>query len=93
MYNFYYRSLIPHLCRFDAWIHTIDSYGGNDLLYLNPKAIIPDVAIIKKGERRNKPFKDHKRFDATGFDGTGEDKVNMEDEINIDKSRLADMEG
>jgi tRNA pseudouridine38-40 synthase len=88
--------LIPHSCRFDAWIHSIDSYSGSDLLYLNPKAIIPAGAIIKKGERRKKPFKDQKRFDATGFDGINENKgdnVDEEEDMILDQSHLAEMEG
>jgi len=81
---------------FDAWIHSIDSYSGSDLLYLNPKAIIPAGAIIKKGERRKKPFKDQKRFDATGFDGINENKgdnVDEEEDMILDQSHLAEMEG
>lgn len=83
---------------FHAWIQSIDSYNGNDLLYLNPKAIIPAAAIIKKGdksEKRYKPFKDQKRFDATGFEGVDESQGNALEEDNdviMDKYRLADME-
>lgn len=46
------------LHRFDAWIRNVDSYGGDDLLYLNPEGVIPDVCVIKKGEKRSKPFQE-----------------------------------
>ena len=52
---------------FDAWIRTTDSYAGNDLLYLNHRGVIPDAAVIKKGERRSNPFREKRRFDSTGF--------------------------
>jgi tRNA pseudouridine38-40 synthase len=89
---------MQHPLRFDAWMQSIDSYGGYDLLYLNQNAVIPADAIVRKGEKRVKPFKDQKRFDATGFEETNQNKVNTiegeeEDDTIIDKSRLADMEG
>ncbi|EKM81690.1 hypothetical protein AGABI1DRAFT_118781 [Agaricus bisporus var. burnettii JB137-S8] len=73
---------------FDAWIRMVDNYAGNDLLYLNPEGIIPDVAIIKKGDKRENPFRERRVFDATSFsegdhiktklqqaeDGRGEDE-------------------
>jgi len=40
------------------WIRNVDSYGGDDLLYLNSEGKIPDVSIIKKGEKRNRPFQE-----------------------------------
>jgi tRNA pseudouridine38-40 synthase len=87
--------LMLYSLRFDAWMHTIDSYGGNDLLYLNPKGIIPAAAVIKMGEKRTKPLKDKKRFDATGFTDTGNvDTIEEEGEDTvIDKARLAETEG
>lgn len=75
----------------------MDAYAGNDLLYLNPKGVIPAAAVIKQGERRENPFKERKRFDATSF-FVGDDaktKPSEEDEEDepIDKARLADTEG
>lgn len=55
--------------RFDAWIHTIDAYTGQDLLYLNHHGKIPPESVIKKGERRANPFKERKQFDSTDFVG------------------------
>jgi tRNA pseudouridine38-40 synthase len=76
-------------------MQSIDSYGGNDLLYLNSRGTIPAAAIFKKGEKRTKPFKDRKQFDATGFDRIN--KIDAfeeeEDDTIMDKARLADMEG
>jgi tRNA pseudouridine38-40 synthase len=75
-------------------MHSIDSYGGNDLLYLNPKGIIPEAAVIKIGERRTKPFKDNKRFDATGFnDAAKVDAFEEEEDSIIDKAHLVETEG
>jgi tRNA pseudouridine38-40 synthase len=83
------------LLRFDAWVQTIDSYSGNDFLYLNPKGIIPVVAVIRKGEKRTKPFQDKRRFDATGIDksANADTLEEEEDDITIDKAGLADMDG
>ena len=90
-----YNLLMLYSLRFDAWIHFIDSYGGNDLLYLNPKGIIPAAAVIKIGEKRTKPLKDKKRFDATGFTDTsrGDAFEEEEEDIVIDKARLVETEG
>ena len=71
-------------------------YGGNDLQYLNPKAIIPAAAVIKKGEKRDNPFKEKRRFDLTSFhDKQGTPAVEDEEEVEskLNKSRLEDMEG
>lgn len=54
---------------FDAWIHIIDAYTGQDLLYLNHHGKIPPESVIKKGERRANPFKERKQFDSTDFVG------------------------
>jgi tRNA pseudouridine38-40 synthase len=95
MHDSLYNLLMLHSRRFDAWMQSIDSYGGSDLLYLNPQGIIPAAAVIKMGEKRTKPFKDQKRFDATGFNDNN--KVDTleeeEDDTIIDKALLADMEG
>ncbi|KAG8873846.1 tRNA pseudouridine synthase 1 [Tulasnella sp. 331] len=44
---------------FDRWLRYIDSYDGDDLLYLNPKGLILPAAVFgKKGERRVKLLRD-----------------------------------
>ncbi|KAF8074960.1 pseudouridine synthase [Lyophyllum atratum] len=82
---------------FDAWMRYVDAYGGNDLLYLNPKGTIPPAAVIKKKERRENPFKEKKRFDATSFLAEDEKAKLMdeddEEEAQISKKDLADTEG
>ncbi|KDQ61391.1 hypothetical protein JAAARDRAFT_123132 [Jaapia argillacea MUCL 33604] len=83
---------------FDAWIRYIDSYSGNDLLYLNPKGIIPPVAVLKRGEKRENPFREKKKFDVTGKLSESKIKVDLEDEEEaeeetLDKAKLADTEG
>ncbi|OJT07586.1 tRNA pseudouridine synthase 1 [Trametes pubescens] len=89
---------------FDGWIRSIDAYAGHDLEYLNPKGIVPQSAVIKKGEHRNNPFREKKRYDATSFP-TGkiaaagaaeEEEESSEDEeahLPLDKEELADLEG
>jgi tRNA pseudouridine38-40 synthase len=77
-------------------VRSIDSYGGDDLLYLNPKGIIPAVAVIKKGDRRDNPFKEKRKFDLTSFpdkQGTSIIDDDEETESKLNKSRLEDMEG
>ena len=92
--------VLPH--RFDAWIRSIDSYAGNDLLYLNPKGVIPSVAVLRKGEARASAFREKKRFDASGpgpragvtggrVDEEGEEAE--EEEEHVDQAKLKDMEG
>ncbi|KAH9846263.1 tRNA pseudouridine synthase [Lenzites betulinus] len=88
---------------FDGWIRSIDAYGGHDLEYLNPKGIVPQSAVTKRGEFRANPFREKKRYDATSFPvggapatGTVEDEESSEDEeahLPLDKEELADMEG
>lgn len=90
--------------RFDAWIRSIDSYGGNDLSYLNPKGTIPASAVIKRNERRANPFREKKRFDTTDFAEKGKIEIEVEAEAEdgqeeeveeevFDKKKLVDMEG
>jgi tRNA pseudouridine38-40 synthase len=87
--------------RFDAWMHTVDSYQGKDLAYLGPKGTIPAVAVIKMNERRENPFKERKKFDSTNFPVNGNSSLNdvklqiedeEEEEVGLDKAKLADME-
>lgn len=65
---------------FDAWIRAVDSYAGDDLLYLNREGIIPLAAVIKKGERRENPFREKKIFDATSFPVADEVKKQLEEQ-------------
>ncbi|KAL4078630.1 pseudouridine synthase [Scleroderma yunnanense] len=87
---------------FDAWIRYVDSYEGNDLLYLNPRGIIPTVAVIKKGIKRPSPFREKKRFDITsladikqeGHTSIGDEAADEEnEEEGLSKGRLEEMEG
>ena len=91
---------ISHHGRFDAWIRAVDSYAGDDLLYLNRDGIIPLAAVIKKGERRENPFREKKIFDATSFPAAEEVKKQLEEQgeaededFVVDKQQLAEMEG
>lgn len=52
---------------FDSWIRSVDSYNGSDLLYLNSKGVIPAAAVIKKGEKRENPFREQRKFNITSF--------------------------
>jgi len=90
---------------FDAWIRMVDNYAGNDLLYLNPEGEIPEEAIIKKGERREHPFRERRVFDATSFSEGDNIKVKLQkaeegvaeeeedEEAKLDKKQLAETEG
>ena len=88
----------PH--SFDAWIHTIDAYTGQDLLYLNHRGNIPPASVIKKGERRANPFKERKQFNSTDFiDGAAPSSLSLldadswEEEEKFDKKQVEEMEG
>ncbi|KAI1796764.1 tRNA pseudouridine synthase [Ganoderma leucocontextum] len=97
------RSIEDQFGIFDGWIRSIDAYAGHDLEYLNPKGVIPASAVTKRGEHRNNPFREKKRFDATSFPtGTsGENAASIEEEessedeeaLPLDKEELADLEG
>ena len=84
--------------RFDAWARSIDVYEGSDLLWLNPKGTLPDAAVIKRGVRRDQPFREKKRFDATSFPQGKIERIEIEDEDEAeeeaitDKKALAEME-
>lgn len=82
-------------CRFDAWMRSVDAYAGNDLLYLNPKGTIPAAAALQKGERRENPFKEKKRFDATSFSLDDHNPLYPDDadETPLSKKDLVDAEG
>lgn len=80
-------------------MRTVDAYSGDDLLYLNPRGIIPAAAVLKKSERRKNPFREKKRFDATDFPATSKTEVDEQDEDEeeqgtiMNKTELVDMEG
>jgi tRNA pseudouridine38-40 synthase len=83
---------------FDAWIRSTDNYAGNDLLYLNKQGIIPDAAVLKKGEKRSNPFREKKRFDSTQFPKSGGGAATIDDDECDDENpllaeNLADTEG
>ncbi|KAH7890799.1 pseudouridine synthase [Phlebopus sp. FC_14] len=85
---------------FDAWIRHIDCYHGNDLLYLNPRGIIPPAAVIEKRGRRANAFRESRRFDITGpteiKEGTpaiADEAAEDDAEENLSKRTLEDMEG
>jgi len=84
--------------RFDAWVRSIDAYSGDDLLYLNPKGVIPAAAVIKRTERRKNPFREKKRFDVTNFPDNSKVEVDEAEEeeeeqgVVMDKAKLVDME-
>ncbi|KAJ7066326.1 pseudouridine synthase [Mycena amicta] len=86
---------------FDAWIRMVDSYGGTDLLYLNPRGTIPAAAVIQlpplaegktKGKERYRKggFREKKLFDATSFPvgGVGAAASGEEDEEDADEQAL-----
>lgn len=83
--------------RFDAWVRSLDFYTGHDLLYLSPSGIIPDVAVIKKGMKRENPFKEKRVFDSTSFPDKSkledESDAEVEDDLSTNKRDLAEMEG
>jgi len=85
---------------FDAWIHTIDAYTGQDLLYLNHKGNIPPGSVVKKGERRENPFRERKQFNSTNFvDSAAPSSLPLldadlwEEEDKLDKKQAEEMEG
>jgi tRNA pseudouridine38-40 synthase len=87
----------------------VDNYAGNDLLYLNPEGKVRDAAIIIKGVRREKPFRERRIFDATSFSegdnikkklheaeegvAAEEEEEEEEEAAKLDKKQLADTEG
>ncbi|KAH9992969.1 pseudouridine synthase [Russula compacta] len=93
------REAEDHKAVFDAWMRSTDAYSGDDLLYLNPRGVIPAAAVVKRSERRKNPFREKKRFDATDFPEHSKIEVDeAEDDddeqgVVIDKAKLVDMEG
>lgn len=82
---------------FDAWIRSVDKYGGDDLLYLNHRGIIPPQSVVAKGRRRENPFKEHKRFDATAFpsdakDGSAKAFIKEDEESGVEEDGVDEVE-
>lgn len=71
--------------RFDAWLRSVDSYTGNDLLYLNSAGTIPGEAIITKGEKRANSFKERREFDRTNFAASDDTKIAIDVEEAVDE--------
>ncbi|KAE9399570.1 pseudouridine synthase [Gymnopus androsaceus JB14] len=88
------RSIEDRKGLFDAWIRAVDSYKGTDLLYLNPKGVIPPEAIVKKGEHRQIPFRERKVFNMTSFaeDDHEKDEADVEVEELLTKKQLEETE-
>ncbi|KAI6114821.1 pseudouridine synthase [Pisolithus croceorrhizus] len=86
---------------FDAWIRYVDSYGGNDLTYLNQRGVIPSTAVIKNSVKRPCPFREKKRFDITSLAdikqegplSIGDEAADEENEEGLSKGKLDEMEG
>ncbi|KZS90778.1 tRNA pseudouridine synthase [Sistotremastrum niveocremeum HHB9708] len=92
---------------FDGWIRSIDAYAGPDLQYFNHKGAVLPTCVIIKGEIRHSSFKEKKKFNSTTFpvasalDDEAEAGVinddgepdNEDEETEIDKKLLVDMEG
>ncbi|KAI9510491.1 pseudouridine synthase [Russula earlei] len=84
---------------FDAWMRSTDAYSGDDLLYFNPKGVIPTAAVVKRSERRKNPFREKRRFDVTDFPDNSKveadeaDNDGDEQDVVLDKAQLVDMEG
>lgn len=86
------------LCRFDAWVRAVDSYAGDDLLYLNTTGTIPPEAVLNKGVTRRNPFKERKQFDKTSFSADDDEKIvldgdEVDDMARAEEAKLAEAEG
>ncbi|KAF6761630.1 pseudouridine synthase [Ephemerocybe angulata] len=88
---------------FDAWVRSVDSYAGKDLLWLNREGQLPADCVIRKGERRTHPFKEKRVFDTTSFPSEAAfikkqliEEIAAEEESEeevFDKRQLAETEG
>lgn len=71
----------------------MDSYGGNDLLYLNAEGVVPEAAVIKQGEKREQPFRERRRFDSTSFrEDNTQEIAQMDAAEDADEERPVDLE-
>ncbi|KAF9269171.1 pseudouridine synthase [Marasmius fiardii PR-910] len=94
------RDIEDRKALFDAWIRSVDGYGGGDLLYFNPAGTIPEVSVVKKGEKREKPFREQRKFNMTSFAGDDHERMKPDeqgDDVDIDrplsKKELEEAEG
>lgn len=87
------------LCSFDRWVHQVDRYSGQDLLYYNIQAVVPEEAVVKRGVSRSNAFREKRRFDATEFSADEPalalaDDVDEETEVQgMGKKELEEAEG
>jgi tRNA pseudouridine38-40 synthase len=61
-------------------------YKGDDLQYLNKAGEIPDICVVKRGERRKNAFRDSRRFDLTSFAADDTAKMDAVEESAADLS-------
>ncbi|ESK97812.1 pseudouridylate synthase [Moniliophthora roreri MCA 2997] len=93
------RSIEDRKGLYDAWVRSVDAYGGPDLLYLNPEGMIPDVSKIERGEKRSKPFRESRVFNRTTFAADDNQKLTaeevdvVEDEKLLSKKEMQEAEG
>ncbi|KAJ7583178.1 pseudouridine synthase [Mycena floridula] len=78
---------------FDAWICSVDSYSGDELLYLNTEGrLLPEV-LIRKGEARTMPFRENRTFDRTSFAMDDTTKITLDSEDMSDDAEVDVIEG
>ncbi|KAL0577291.1 tRNA pseudouridine synthase 1 [Marasmius crinis-equi] len=74
------RSIEDRKGLFDAWIRSVDAYAGGDLLYFNPAGTIPEASVVKRGERREKPFREQRKFNLTSFAEDDNEKMKPDEQ-------------
>jgi len=57
---------------------------------LNPTGTLPDLAITKRGVRRENPFKERRVYDTTSFDNRSE-MMRLEEDSEVDGDEVATM--
>jgi tRNA pseudouridine38-40 synthase len=93
------RSIEDRKGLYDAWVRSVDAYGGPDLLYLNPEGMIPEVSKMEKGEKRSKPFRESRVFNRTMFAADDNQKLTaeevdvVEDDKPLNKKEMQEAEG
>lgn len=75
-----FRDVNWHACRFDMWLQqSIDSYIGDDFLYLNKTGEVPQASIHRHGSgSSDSGFRDKRIFDLTSFTVEDKDKIAIE---------------
>ena len=73
----------------------VDTYNGNDLLYLNPRGTIPPAAVIKDKDRYRKgAFREKRQFDSTSFPDVKRSlDADEEEEVEVDQKKRVETEG